>query len=290
MAVIVIVRMQKNLHALDAARVHKRNYAPMTIHGALTHAEAERLAARIAELEHERKHLLAVIEILKEASSSLHFIDILQSIARKLGESFGLDRCSIFLGEKGGRQVRLVASYEDPTIRNYLVDLDRYPELKKAMQSGETVFIPDAANDPSLKHVKSELINRRVKSITVVPITWRSVAVGAIFLRTFRDGPTFSDADVRFVQVVASLTAQALRNAHRYERLAQRTHETSEQLKGMELERVALLAFMRRLLEGFGKQREGAWGEGLLPKASADELDRLVGVAMAVIQEEAKGR
>src|SRR6266550_1277194 len=225
----------------------------MTINSALTHAEAERLAARIAELEHERKHLLAVIEILKEASSSLHFIDILQSIARKLGESFGLDRCSIFLGEKGGKQVRLVASYEDPTIRNYVVDLDRYPELKRAMQSGETVFIPDAANDPSLRHVKSGLINRRVKAITVVPITWRTVAIGAIFLRTYRDGPTFSDADVRFVQVVAALTAQSLRNAHRYERLEQRTHETGDQLRRMELERVALLSFMRRLLDTFGQ-------------------------------------
>lgn len=264
-------------------------FGRMTISSALTHAEVERLAARIAELEHERTHLLAVIEILKEVSSSLHFIDILQAIARKLGESFGLDRCSIFLGEKGGKSVRLVASYEDPTIRNYVVDLERYPELKRAMQDGETVFIPDAATDPSLKHVKDELINRRVKSITVVPITWRSVAIGAIFLRTFRDGPTFSDADVRFVQVVAALTARALRNAHRYERLAQRQHETTDQLRRMELERVALLAFLRRLLDSFG-QREGAWGEALLPKASAEELDRLVGVAMAVIQEEAKGR
>ena len=261
----------------------------MTINSALTHAEAERLAARIAELEHERKHLLAVIEILKEASSSLHFIDILQATARKLGESFGLDRCSIFLAEKGGKSVRLVASYEDPTIRNYVVDLDRYPELKRAMQSGETVFIPDAANDPSLKHVKSELVNRRVKSITVVPIKWRSVAIGAIFLRTFRDGPTFSDADVRFVQVVASLTAQSLRNAHRYERLASRQQETGDQLRHMELERVAILAFVRRLFEAFG-QRDGAWGETLLPRASGEELDRLVGVAMAVIQEEAKGQ
>jgi GAF domain-containing protein len=115
------------------------------------------------------------------------------------------------------------------------------------------------------------------------------VAIGAIFLRTYRDGPTFSDADVRFVQVVAALTAQSLRNAHRYERLAQRQHETGDQLRHMELERVALLVFFRRLLDAFG-QRDGAWGEGLLPKASADELDRLVGVAMAVIQEEAKGR
>src|SRR2546428_7058915 len=155
----------------------------MTINSALTHAEAERLAARIAELEHERKHLLAVIEILKEASSSLHFIDILQSIARKLGESFGLDRCSIFLGEKGGRSVRLVASYEDPTIRNYVVDLERYPELKRAMQSGETGFIPAAASDPRLKHVKGELLNPRVHSITVGPITLRGVALWAVLLR-----------------------------------------------------------------------------------------------------------
>jgi GAF domain-containing protein len=252
-------------------------------------ADSDRMAARIADLEHERKHLLAVIEILKEISSTLHFIDILQSIARKLGESFGLDRCSIFLSERGGKSVRLVASYEDPTIRNYVVDLERYPELKRAMQSGETVFIPDAANDPSLRHVKGELLNRRVKSITVVPITWRTAAIGAIFLRTFLDGPTFSDADVRFVQVVAQLTAQALRNAHRYERLALRTRESGDSMRRMELERVALLAFLRRLLEAFG-QREGAWAEALLPRASAEEIDRLVGVAMAVIQEEARGQ
>src|SRR5207245_9783110 len=119
--------------------------------------------------------------------------------------------------ERGGRSVRLVASYEDPTIRNYVVDLERYPELKRTMQSGETVFIPHAANDPSLKHAKGELISRRVKSITVVPINWRGVAIGAIFLRTFRDGPTFSDEEVRFVQVVAWITAQVLSNANRYE-------------------------------------------------------------------------
>src|SRR5712692_6113704 len=66
---------------LDGPSSPDANYA-MTISSALTHAEAERLAARVADLERERKHLLAVIEILKEVSSSLHFIDILQTIAR----------------------------------------------------------------------------------------------------------------------------------------------------------------------------------------------------------------
>ena len=250
--------------------------------------EIERLNARVQALEHEKRHLLAVIEILQEIAGSLHYTDIVQSVARKLGEAFGLDRCSIFLAERGGRTVRLVASYEDPSIRNYVVDLERYPEVRKALQLGQTVFIPDAASDPSLAHIKGALASRKVKSITVVPITWRGVAIGAVFLRTFRDGPTFSDSDVRFCQVVASLTAKALRNAHRFERLQERRGETPVN-RAREREQVALIGFLRRLLEEFAA-REGPWGEGVLAKATDDELGRLVGVAMTVISQEAAGR
>ena len=96
--------------------------------------ELERLSARVQALEHERRHLLAVIEILEEIGGSLHFADIVQSIAKKLGEAFGLDRCAIYLSERGGQTVRLVASFEDPSIRNYVVDLDRYPELRRALK------------------------------------------------------------------------------------------------------------------------------------------------------------
>ncbi|MGE0353921.1 MAG: GAF domain-containing protein [Gemmatimonadales bacterium] len=250
--------------------------------------ELERLQARIQSLEHERRHLLAVIEILQEIAGSLHYTDIVQSVARKLGEAFGLDRCSIFLAERGGRTVRLVASYEDPSIRNYVVDLDRYPEVRQALQLGQTVFIPDAASDPSLVHIRGTLTTRKVKSITVVPITWRGVAIGAIFLRTFRDGPTFSDSDVRFCQVVANLTAKALRNAHRFERLQERRGETPAS-KAQERELVALVGFLRRLLDEFAAH-EGPWSEGALARATDEELDRLVGVAMTVISQEAAGR
>jgi hypothetical protein len=86
--------------------------------------ELPRLRLRLAELTRERDHLVAAVDILQEISSSLHFVDILQTIARKLGEVFGLDRCAIFLaGEQD--EVRLVASYEDPSIRNLVVDITR---------------------------------------------------------------------------------------------------------------------------------------------------------------------
>ncbi len=249
--------------------------------------DVEHLHGRIRELEHERKHLLAVIEILEEISGSLHFVDILQAITRKLGEAFGLDRCSIFLTERGGVSARLVASYEDPTIRNFVVDLERYPELKRSLQSGEVVFIPDAQADPNLKHIRGALEMRRVKSITVVPITWRGVAIGAMFLRTFRDGPTFSDADVRFCQVIGSLTAKALRNAYRYERLRSRQKDDSEANRQAALGRVALIGYLKRLLTAFAARDDRI--DSTLSKTAKDEIDRLVDIALTVLSEEAKG-
>ncbi|GAC1477502.1 MAG: hypothetical protein NVS1B4_20290 [Gemmatimonadaceae bacterium] len=251
-------------------------------------AEITALSAKIEGLQRERDHLVAIVDILQEISSSLHFVDILQAIARKLGEAFGLDRCSIFLsGEQEG--VRLVASYEDPTIRNLVVDLERYPELKRALESGETVFIPDAANDPMLLAVRETLHLRNVRSIVVVPIRWRGTTIGAIFLRTERDATPFSDADVRFCQVVASLTAKALRNAHRFESLLRATQDVENAQRRSELQRIALIAFIRRLLDRFTNTEDHMWAETLLPKASDEELDRLAGLAIQVLDEEAKG-
>lgn len=248
--------------------------------------EVERLQSRMQALEQERKHLLAVIEILQEIGGTLHVADIVQSVALRLGETFGLDRCSIFLAERGGGQVRLVASYEDPAIRNYVVDVDRYPELRRALQTGETVFIADAATDPSLGPAHGVLAARRVKTITAIPISWRGAAIGAILLRTFREGPSFSAADLEFCQVVANLTAKALRNAHRFERLQQRRGEGGE-LRQREREQAALIGFMRSLLAVYpppAPDREDG------DPADSPELGRLVGVAQAVLGQEALAR
>lgn len=241
------------------------------------------------EREREHLHLITLVDILQEITGTLNFVDILQTITQKLGETFGLDRCSIFLSEQSGKTARLVASYEDPSIRNYVVDLGRYPELKRSLDSGEVVFIPDAQDDPSLKHIRGALSDRQVKTITVVPITWRRVAIGAIFLRTDRDGRAFSEEDIAFTQAVAAVAAKALRVVYRYDRLLRRHEEQTEAARRAERERIALLAYLRRVLES-AAERPGQQSEEQLGRTVVDELDRLVDITMAVLAEEGKGR
>jgi len=229
-----------------------------------------------------------VVDILQAISGSLHFVEILQHIARKVGDAFALDRCAIFLtGEND--EVRLVASYEDPNIRNLVVDVNRYPELKRVFASGETVYIPDALAEPSLAAVRAQLEQRRVRAIVVVPLEWQGTIIGAIFVRTNRDARPFTDADLRFCSTVASLTAKALRNAHRFESLMKQQQHTAADQRHAELQRIALVAFLRRLLDRYARAENHSFAEGLLPRASDEELERLVGVAMQVIEEEAKG-
>jgi two-component system cell cycle response regulator len=241
----------------------------------------ERLHRQVAELEQERKHLLAVIEILQDIAGTLHFADVVQSVTRHLGETFGLDRCSIFLVERVDRTVRLVASYENPGIHNYVVALDRYPELRRALETGETVFIADAAADPSLGPARDVLAARQVKSITAIPITWQRVPIGAIVLRTFRHGPSFSDADLEFCRVVASLTGKALRNAHRFERLQERRGEGSG-LRQRERELAGLVSLLRSLLAAYPDTADDA--------RPSPEIERLVEVIRMVLYQEAAAR
>jgi GAF domain-containing protein len=254
--------------------------------------ELTALRAEVAELRRERDQLSAIVDILEEVSTSLHFVDILQSIARKLGEIFGLDRCAIFLSAHKD-EVRLIASYEDATIRNLVVDLNRYPELKRAFDSGETVFIPDASAEPMLQGVQAALAMRNVRAIVVVPIRWEGAVIGAIFLRTLRaerDAHPFSETDVRFCQMVASLTAKALRNAHRFESLLRAQGDVSQAQRRAELHRIAMVTLLRRLLDAYGRDGDHALAETRLPDETNEELQRLVRDAMEIVGDDGEGR
>ena len=247
------------------------------------------LRARVDELTRERDQMAVAVDILQEVSSSLHFTEILQRIARRLGDLFGLDRCSIYLAGDAAEEVRMVATFENPELGNLVVDLSRYPELKRAFDSGQTVFIPEATLEPTLERVWEQLGDRSVRSIVVVPVRWRTNVIGAIFLRTETGSTPFSESDIRFCEMIASLTAKALRNAHRFGSLKRANSEMVERDRRSSLERIALIAFLRRLLERYATSAEHLWAETLLARASDEELDRLTSVAMQVITEEARG-
>jgi GAF domain-containing protein len=238
---------------------------------------------RIEQLENDNRRLRATVGLLEEILGSLHFVDILQVVTRRLGDQFGLDRCAVFLATSAGRTARLVASYEDPSIRQWDVELDRYPEVREALETGEMVFITDVQADARLKHVQGILRSRHVRSITVVPMTGPDGPFGVIFLRTFEHGPRFSQTDIQFIHHVAGLTAKALHAATSYAAAVDRQEDTSTEARRLETRHRLMLAFLLRLL-----QTTSAGGPETLSTTTSEELDRLVEIAIAVFAEESQ--
>jgi GAF domain-containing protein len=145
------------------------------------------------------------------------------------------------------------------------------------------VFIPDAVSDPRLNSVRDQLTSRNVRSIIVAPIRWQGNTIGAIFLRTERAALEFSDADVRFCQVIASLTANALRNAHRFELLRNTRADSARATRSAERERVVMLALVRRLLDGYIAGREHRVAETLLADTDRTGIEQIASDVMKVL-------
>jgi len=102
-------------------------------------------------------------------------------------------------------------------VRDIKIDLGRYPEVKKALQTKETVLIRDIRKDPLMAKVRRYLEKVRFDSIMVIPVIYREEVIGTLLLRTSRAGEGFKEEDVRFCRVVANVAAGALYNAYLYE-------------------------------------------------------------------------
>ena len=190
--------------------------------GCMAIDEVERLQARLTALEQERKHLLAVIEILQDIGGSLHFADIVQSVDPAPGRDVRARPLLDLPGRARRRQRPAGGELRGsghPELRGGPGPLPRAPA--RARRPARRCSSPTPP--PTRRWARRAGRWRRARSRPSPSSRSRggARAIGAIFLRTFRDGPSFSAADLQFCQVVANLTAKALRNAHRFERLRQ---------------------------------------------------------------------
>ncbi|MCX7792900.1 MAG: sensor domain-containing diguanylate cyclase [Thermodesulfovibrionales bacterium] len=168
------------------------------------------------------KHLLkAIIDISAKVTSTLDVFEILYHSVKKISEVILVSRCSIIKISSKAQHARVVATYEDPSIRDIKLDLRKYPEIQTALKTRQPVIIRDAQRDPLMQEVYSLISPLKIKSIIVIPIIYRDEAIGALFLRTSRKEKTFTPAEINFLQAVANSTANALYNAFLFDEIKQ---------------------------------------------------------------------
>lgn len=166
--------------------------------------------------EHEvrtRLRMGMLLEITQWATSSLELEEILRIAVEKVGRVTGTDRCSVVLVEGANASTAtVVATKEDPSLVQLEIEIARYPELRRALETREPVLIQEAQQDPLMEEVRTALIPLGVKSILVQPLICQDDLLGALFLRVSGDG-TLGREEQEFTQAVAGVLANSIRNA-----------------------------------------------------------------------------
>jgi diguanylate cyclase (GGDEF)-like protein len=147
-----------------------------------------------------------MVEMTRALSSSLNSDEVLYSIVSRLREVLHAEECSIFRIDPKTGAARVMMKASNFEERNIEVDLNQYPELKQAHSSRRLLFIPDA----------------RPVGIIAIPMVVNDSVLGLIDVRSGKLGRSMTKANERFLEVLASTAANALRNAQLFEEVQQR--------------------------------------------------------------------
>jgi len=168
-----------------------------------------------AALEH--KDLLMLLELSETISVTRSPNAILRLIVNKMSKIMDVSRCSV-ISLTAGKTVIVKASSDMDHNVEIKLDLNKYPEIRKAIETKQSVTINDVKNDPLMVSVQEHLEGLEFNSIIVIPLIKKESVIGTFFLRTVsREKEWVSERVFKLSQLVANIAANALENAILFE-------------------------------------------------------------------------
>jgi GAF domain-containing protein len=183
--------------------------------GEISHMTTDRPTTDTNPRPH-RDYYTALYQAALTISSSLELHQVLQSIVKSTAESMEVKACALRLLDPSTGQLRLSAVYglSGSYLAKGAVNVEHSLIDSEAL-SGKCVYIADAHKDPRFQY-QDAAREEGLVSVLCVPLEVRGEAIGV--MRVYTNKPTeFSDEDVKFLSVLASLAALAIENARLYE-------------------------------------------------------------------------
>ena len=178
----------------------------------------QRIAEFYRELEEDKRNLETILDISTAMSATLDPSEVLSTIVSKVAGITEAVRCSIVLIAKED-EAYVLASHEDPSVKELRIDLAKYPEIKKVVSTKIPLALDDITTHPLMSPVKESITDLGGMSVLIVPIVFNDEVLGTLFLRTRRKMHGFTKKEVDFCRIVANASFHALRNARLFEKV-----------------------------------------------------------------------
>jgi two-component system cell cycle response regulator len=182
------------------------------------------LARREEELQRALDDIAAsrqLVEILNEVTTDLTAAEIYRVLARRVARALDIRHCSVVLAEVGDINATVVAAYEDPSIKDLEVRIERYPEFVAALRTQRPVLVSDVLQEPMFAEIreqwKAEGRTAPVRSVLSIPFNLDRKRSGLFFLRTERGERVLTAEDAAFAEVVIRAAVAAIRRSQALE-------------------------------------------------------------------------
>jgi PAS domain S-box-containing protein len=192
------------------------------------------MALENARLYRDEGRRLAELEALRETNlditQQLDVPQLLKSIVRRASDLVGVSGGGLYLYHKDEQELELVVSQylgEDLTGKRLKVGEGL---SGRVVQTGTTIVVEDYAH---WKGRSPSFEGAQFRGVVAVPLKWGDEIVGVVNVTDVGQARTFSDRDLRLLELFASQAAIAVKNAQLYQEQQRRNqqlltlHETS---------------------------------------------------------------
>lgn len=223
--------------------------------------EASELAARIEarlsgqqrvkKLSRERRSTEALLELTRALSSTLELREILFIVVKRIAEVVDTDRVSIVLGGLDDDTAYVIAASDDEKLRDLPIELKKYPEIKRVLDTGQSLVVEDAQAHPLFELAQVD-VPARFRSLVLMPIRFEDRTMGVLFLR-FEEAHALSEDDDVFLRAIANASGIALRNAS----LLHSLRDQSNKSRSAHVEAEKQLKALQRYVDFFDSCADG---------------------------------
>jgi two-component system cell cycle response regulator len=181
-----------------------------------------RSALRSTEVELDRVRLEAenrrkIVDILHEVTGDFSSEELYHILVRRVARALDISHCSLVLARPGDQVGVVAAAYEAPGLAHLEIRLERYPEIRAALETGEPVLIEDVDASALYNDVRLDWAAAGTlvpyRSVVALPFRLDGEQAGVIFLRTLLDEASLGRADVEFGDQVVRAAVAAIRRA-----------------------------------------------------------------------------
>jgi len=174
-----------------------------------------------------------LLETSREFGSTLHLEVLLSKIVRKTLEIAPAARSGIMLLDEESRYgyVQASTSHGRTLKANPRLDLDRYPEIRKVIESRQPVIVVNALEDPLMQSVREFIEPVGLRSVLAVPVVSQGKVIGVLDIAHYDEIKRFTADEVDLCQILANHASVSIENARLYGQVTRHATELEQKVR-----------------------------------------------------------